>query len=73
MARVDAERARMDMAREIPPAVLAALAAKELAGKLQRIEHLHLGGDALGSMLTDLVTAGTRVLDAGAASTAKER
>jgi regulator of protease activity HflC (stomatin/prohibitin superfamily) len=64
MARVDAERARMDMAREIPPAVLAALAAKELAGKLTRIEHLHLGGDALGSLLTDLVTAGTRALEA---------
>ncbi|MFN7698347.1 MAG: SPFH domain-containing protein [Deltaproteobacteria bacterium] len=63
-AKVDAERARMDMARQIPPAVLAALAAKELAGKLTRIEHLHLGGDAFGSMLTDLVTAGTRVLEA---------
>jgi len=64
MARVDAERARMEIARTIPPAVLAALAAKELAGKLTRIEHLHLGGDALGSMLTDLVTAGTRTLEA---------
>jgi regulator of protease activity HflC (stomatin/prohibitin superfamily) len=73
MARVDAERARMDMAREIPPAVLAALAAKELAGKLQRIEHLHLGGDALGSMLTDLVTAGTRALEAPAPTSARER
>ncbi|MBX7197483.1 MAG: band 7 protein [Sandaracinaceae bacterium] len=76
MARVEAERARMDMAREIPPAVLAALAAKELAGKLQRIEHVHLGGDALGSMLTDLVTAGTRVLEAAPAASstsAKER
>ena len=66
MARVEGERARMEIARDVPPAVLAALAAKEIAGKLQRIEHLHLGGDALGSLLTDLVSAGTRALESGA-------
>lgn len=63
LARVEAERARMEIAKGIPPAVLAALAARELAAKLQRIEHLHVGGEALGSMLTDLVAAGTRALE----------
>ncbi len=75
MARVDAERARMEIAKDVPPAVLAALAAKEVAGKLQRIEHLHLGGEALGSLLTELVSAGTRALETStdAASTPKAR
>ena len=48
----------------MPPAVLAALAARELAGKLQRIDHLNLGGDALGPLLTELASAGTRALAA---------
>ncbi len=62
-ARVEQERARMEIQQNVPPAVLAALAAREVAGKLQRIEHLHLGGDALGPLLTELATAGTRALE----------
>ena len=33
------------------------------AGKLQRIEHLHVGADSLAPLLTELVTAGTRKLE----------
>lgn len=62
-AKVEQEKARMEIQERVPPAVLAALAARELAGKLQRIDHLHLGGDALGSLLTELATAGTRALE----------
>lgn len=62
-AKVEQERARMEIQQNVPPVVLAALAAREVAGKLQRIEHLHLGGDALGPMLTELAAAGTRALE----------
>jgi regulator of protease activity HflC (stomatin/prohibitin superfamily) len=66
-AKVEQERARMQFQETVPPIVLAALAARELAGKLQRIDHLHLGSDALGPLLSELASAGTRVLEAGAA------
>ncbi|MBK6520561.1 MAG: band 7 protein [Polyangiaceae bacterium] len=62
-AKVEQERARMEIQERVPPLVLAALAARELAGKLQRIDHLHLGGDALGPLLSELAAAGTRALE----------
>jgi regulator of protease activity HflC (stomatin/prohibitin superfamily) len=62
-AKVEQERARMEITRSAEPVVLAALAARELAGKLHRIDHVHLGADALGPLLTELVTAGTRKLE----------
>ncbi|MFO0551341.1 MAG: SPFH domain-containing protein [Polyangiaceae bacterium] len=62
-AKVDQERLRMEIQERVPPAVLAALAAKELASKLSRIDHLHLGGDTLGPLLTELASAGTRALE----------
>lgn len=65
-AKVEAERARMDIARSAEPAVLAALAARELAGKLNKIDHLHIGADSLAPLLAELVTAGTRKLEKGA-------
>ncbi|MCC7542136.1 MAG: band 7 protein [Deltaproteobacteria bacterium] len=65
-AKVEAERERMIVMRETPVAVLAALAAKELAGNLTSIDHLTLSPEALGPMLTHLVSAGTRALEAGA-------
>lgn len=63
-ARVEQERARMDIQKDVAPAVLAALAAKEIAGKLRSIDHLHLGSDALGPLLGELALAGTRALEA---------
>jgi regulator of protease activity HflC (stomatin/prohibitin superfamily) len=63
-ARVDVERARMEVMSAVPSSVLLALAAQQLAGKLQRIEHLNLSPDALGPMLQSLIGAGTRRLGA---------
>jgi regulator of protease activity HflC (stomatin/prohibitin superfamily) len=65
-AKVEQERARMEINRSASPAVLAALAARELAGKLHRIDHLNIGADALAPLLTELLTAGTRKLGGSA-------
>lgn len=62
-ARVHAEEARMDIYRDLPTHVMLGLAAQELAGKLERIDHLNLSPDALGPMLTGLLQAGTRRLE----------
>lgn len=62
-ARVGAERERMDVYRELPSHVLLGMAAQELAGKLQRIEHLNLTPDLFGGLLTNLVSAGTKKLN----------
>jgi hypothetical protein len=62
-AGVEAEQARMDIYRDLPPSVLLGLAARELAGKLQRIEHLNLTPDLLGAQLTNLLEAGTKRLE----------
>jgi regulator of protease activity HflC (stomatin/prohibitin superfamily) len=62
-ARTAVERDRLDIYRTMPPAVLAGLAAQELAGKLQKIEHLNLSPDLLGPLLQQLLEAGTRRLD----------
>jgi regulator of protease activity HflC (stomatin/prohibitin superfamily) len=63
-AKVDVERTRMEVLRDVPSSVLLGLAAQELATKLQKIEHLNLAPDALGPMLQSLVDAGTRRLEA---------
>ncbi len=62
-ARVEAEREKMAIYRDLPSAVMVGLAAQELAGKLTRIDHLNVSPDLLGPMLTDLVGAGTRKLE----------
>lgn len=61
--RVESERQRTMIHRELPPALLYALAARELAGKLESIEHLNISPELLGPMLTDLVRAGTKRLE----------
>jgi hypothetical protein len=48
------------------------LAAREFAGKIETIEHLNLTPDLLGTVLTDLLSAGTRRLDAGTTSSAED-
>lgn len=63
-ARVEQERARMEISKDVAPIVLAALAARELAGKLTRIDHLHVGGDAITPLLRELAVAGTKALEA---------
>jgi regulator of protease activity HflC (stomatin/prohibitin superfamily) len=58
-ARVEAERERMAVYRDLPQSVMLGLAAQELAGKLQRIEHLNITPELLGPLFTELVQAGT--------------
>lgn len=62
-ARVEAERERMAVVKELPGHVLAGLAARELASKLTKIEHLTLSPDTLGPLLTDLVRNASRKLE----------
>lgn len=62
-ARAEAERARMDIYRNMPANVMLGLAAHELAGKLQRIEHLNIAPEMLGPLLGNLVRAGTSRLE----------
>ncbi len=54
------ERERAEVYRTMPPAVLAGLAAQELAGKLPRIEHLNITPDLLGPLLGNLLEGKTR-------------
>jgi hypothetical protein len=63
--RTEAERARMDAVRDVPPPVLMALAAQAIAGKLERIDRVTLGPDALGPALERLLEAGARRLEEG--------
>jgi regulator of protease activity HflC (stomatin/prohibitin superfamily) len=65
-----AEGDRIAVYRELAPAVLMGLAARELAGKIETIEHLNLTPDMLGTVLTDLLTAGTRRLEAPSSGSA---
>lgn len=62
-ARVEAEREKMKIYQRLPTAVLFGLAAQQLAGKLETIEHLNLSPDALGPLLTSLMSAGARKLE----------
>ena len=64
-ARNEAERERMDVYRDMPPTVMAGLAARELAGKLQKIEHLNISPELLGPSLLKLIDVGTGHLEAG--------
>jgi regulator of protease activity HflC (stomatin/prohibitin superfamily) len=62
-----AESDRIAVYRDLAPAVLMGLAAREFAGKIATIEHLNLTPDLLGTVLTDLLAAGQRRLEAGPA------
>ena len=50
-AKAETEKARLDVYRDLPPAVLYGLAARELAGKLTKIEHMNVTPDLLASLL----------------------
>ena len=58
-ARVEADKERMEMYRDLPASIVFGLAAQELAGKLQHIEHLNISPDMLGTGLLELLQAGT--------------
>lgn len=50
-ANAEAEQERIAIYRDLPPAVLLGLAARELAGKLDTIEHLNVTPDLLASIV----------------------
>jgi regulator of protease activity HflC (stomatin/prohibitin superfamily) len=50
-AKAEAEQQRMAVYRDLPPAVLLGLAAQQLAGKLETIEHVNITPDLLASVL----------------------
>ncbi|WP_152048762.1 SPFH domain-containing protein [Aureimonas psammosilenae] len=52
-ARAEAERQRISAYRDLPPAVLLGLAARELAGKLDTIEHLNVTPDLLAAVMAE--------------------
>lgn len=60
-----AERDRIAVYRDLAPAILMGLAARDLAGKIERIEHVNVTPDLIGTTLGDLLAAGTRRLEAG--------
>ncbi|WP_342111399.1 SPFH domain-containing protein [Methylobacterium sp. SI9] len=53
-ARVEAEQRRATVYRDMPPAVLLGLAARELAGKLETIEHVSITPDLLAALLGEV-------------------
>ncbi len=57
-AQVVAEGDRIDVYRELAPAVIIGLAARELAGKLDHIEHLNITPDLLSAGLNNLLQLG---------------
>jgi regulator of protease activity HflC (stomatin/prohibitin superfamily) len=63
-ARIKAERERMEIQKTLPAATMMGLAARELAGKLQSIEHLSLTPDMLSSLLERVLAASARKLEA---------
>ena len=67
-ARVKAERDRMDIYRDLPPQALMGLAAREFAGKLDRIDKIQITPDGITSLLTELAEAGSRLMNRRAAS-----
>lgn len=58
------EAERIALYRELAPAVLFGLAARDFAAKVQTIEHLNLTPDLLSSLLTDLASGDKRRLEA---------
>ena len=61
-ARTALEKERLEAYRTMPGVVLAGLAAQELAGKLQRIDHLNITPDLLAPLFANLLEAGTKRL-----------
>jgi hypothetical protein len=61
-ARNRAEAAKLEAWGRLPAGALNALALREVAQRLRRIDRVSLGSDALGSLLGDLAHAGARRL-----------
>lgn len=64
-ASIVAERERMEIYAGLEPKVMLGLAAREFAGKLERIEHLNVGPDMLSQLFSDFLEAGAGYLGRG--------
>jgi regulator of protease activity HflC (stomatin/prohibitin superfamily) len=53
-AKAEMERTRIEIYRDLPPQVLMGLAARELAGKLTKIDHVNITPDLLATLLGEL-------------------
>ena len=60
--RLELEKDRVAAYAALPPAALAALAAREFAARIEKIEHVNLSSDVLSPFLADLAAAGARRL-----------
>ncbi len=67
-AAAEAEAKRIDVYRDLPVGVLMGLAARELATKLERIDHINLAPDLVTPILGDLLRAGAGYLNGGPAN-----
>ena len=71
--RVALEKERIAAYGVLPPGALLALAAREFAAKIERIEHLNLSPDLLSPFLADLAAAGASRLNSGGGPAAKAK
>ena len=69
--RVALEKERITAYGALPPSALLALAAREFAAKIERIEHLNLSPDMLSPFIADLAAAATTRLGEGATAGAR--
>jgi len=60
-ARADMEQAHIEVYRDLPVQVLLGLAARELAAKLNKIDHLNVTPDLLATLLSELGKAPPRI------------
>jgi regulator of protease activity HflC (stomatin/prohibitin superfamily) len=60
-AKAEAEQRRVAIYRDLPPAVLLGLAARELAGKLETIEHVNVTPDLLAAALGEFRRAAPQI------------
>ena len=60
--RLTIEKERVAAYGALPPAALVALAAREFAARIEKIEHVNLSPDALTPFLADLAAAGAKQL-----------
>lgn len=59
-AHAETEEARIAIYRDLSPGVLLGLAGRELAGKMERIEHLNVSPDLLAALLREVRASGLR-------------
>jgi regulator of protease activity HflC (stomatin/prohibitin superfamily) len=66
-ARIEGERARMLIYKDMPTAVMYAVALQKFAGKISKIDHLNVSPDMLGPLLGRVLEAGAERLERSAA------